>query len=245
MKKLIYGSVAAKHWFPDFRDTKDLDYICEDTSKRSKEIEYHWTPSFQYVLDNNVDDTYVDPNFLYTIKFSHAAWDIRWTKTMKDIRFFKNKGCVLDLELYNMLLKDWEIIHGKKKVNLNQDNSEFFTKYVKREYDHDWLHGFLAFYDEPLHTKIRKTDKPLCYKDLWDDLSLDDQYKCALEEIYVVATERYDNYPPKIAKFKSMKNIITSMTKGWFNYFLIDNFEELLYNEYDSHWLIKLEELRK
>jgi len=33
------------------------------------------------------------------------------------------------------------------------------------------------------------------------------------------------------------------MTKGWFNIFLIDNFEELLYNELDNHWLNKLKEL--
>jgi len=171
MEKLIYGSVAAKHWFSDFREPKDLDYICKDNSQRTRDIEYHWADSFQYVIDNNVDPKYVDADFLYTIKFSHAAWDVRWTKTMKDIRFFKDKGCRIDWQLYSMLLKDWAVIHGKKKVNLNKENKEFFNKNITRVYDHDWLHGFLAFNEEPMHTRIRKTEKPLCYKDLWDKLS--------------------------------------------------------------------------
>jgi hypothetical protein len=243
--KLIFGSVAVNHWFEGFRKSKDLDYISKDTSKNSREIEYHWNEGFQYILDNNIDETYVDPNFLYTIKFSHAPWDVRWGKTMKDLKFLKDRGCELDRELCDILRKDWEVIHGKKRVNLNMETEEFFNKHVTRRFNHDELHEKLAFYKVPMHTKIRRGDSPMCYEDLWDDLSHEDRIKCCLEEIYVIATERYlRNCPEKQAKFKAMKNLITTMTKGWFNDFLIDNFEELLYNQYDREWFQKMEKLK-
>ena len=240
--KLIFGSAAAKHWFSDFRDPKDIDFICEDTSLNCKETEYHWNPAFQYILDNNKDGTYVDANFLYTIKFSHAPWNVRWGKTMRDIKFFKEKGCEIDWELCKLLRKDWNVIHGKKHINLNKKTDEFFDDKVTRKYKHDELHELLAFNKVPMHHRIRKDDTPMCYKELWDLLAYDDKIKCALEEVYVVVAERYiRKYPFKIAKEKAMKNLITSMTQGWFNDFLIDNFDEILYNEYDRLWSKKLE----
>lgn len=241
---LIFGSTAAKYWFSDFNDPKDIDYICKNPPKSSREEEYYWNEGFQYILDNNKDSKFVDPNFLYTIKFSHAAWDVRWTKTLKHIQFFKEKGCKIDWNLYKILYKDWEILHGKKKVNLNQTNDKFFNKHVKRVYDHDWLHEQFAFYDKPLHNKIRPGDSPMASEYLWKKLPYDDKIKCALEEIYVIATERYSHMPYKMAKYKSIYNLITSMTKGWFNIFLIDNFEELLYNELDKHWIKKSKEIK-
>ena len=85
---LIFGSTALKYWFPDFkREPKDLDYISQTKPRPgTKGVEYIWEDSFQYVLENNVDPKYVDPAFLYTIKVAHAAWDVRWDKTMHDIR---------------------------------------------------------------------------------------------------------------------------------------------------------------
>ena len=129
---------------------------------------------------------------------------------------------------------------------MNVPNKEFFNSNVSRKYEHDELHEILAFNDKPLHYKIKvKEGYPLSSQDKWNDLSREDQLKCALEEIYVIATERFVipmGMPPKYAKLKSMKNLILTMTGGWFNLFLIDNFEELL-NYNDSHWLKKLEVL--
>lgn len=239
---LIFGSRAAKHWFPDFREPKkDLDLIRPGKHQVIGDCEFHWVPAFQYILDNNKDGAYVDPDFLYTIKVSHAAWDIHWDKTMKDILFFQSKGCKLKKKLYQALVKEWEQVHGKKKVNLNKSNSYFFTDAVKRKYDHDTLHNLLAFYDEPLHTKIRSDlSKAMPSEELFNKLSPEDQLKCALEEIYVVATERYlDNYPLKLAKIKAVKNLVTSMTKGWFSLYLIQNFAKILASD-NEHWMLKL-----
>lgn len=236
MRQLIFGSTALKHWFSDLkRDPKDLDIMCKE-GKNSPGIEHHWIDSFQYILDNNKDWYYVDHNFLYTIKISHAAWDVRWEKTMHDINFMKNKGCILDITLYNMLLKEWEIVHGKKKVKLTGKPEEFFKPTVTRKIDHDQLHHLVKFYDRPMHEIIRKDKNNVaCSKELWDNLSYDDKIKCALEEAYVFALERYFEFPPKIALVKALKQLIVSSTKGYFNLFLIDNFHELIYYKQSNY----------
>lgn len=235
--------MAAKHWFPDFREPKDLDYITEEPFM-SREVQHYWIPSFEYILNTNVDTTYVDANYLYTIKVSHAAWNIHHDKTLKDIIFFQHKGCELNIELYKALVKDWTVVHGKKHVNLNKPNEYFFVDKVTRKYNHDDLHRKLAFYEAPLHEKIRHNPFiALPNEELFNKLSKEDQLKCALEEIYVIATERFlDKYPLKIAKVKAMKQLITTMTKGWFNLFLILNFETLLKSD-NNHWTEKLKEL--
>lgn len=232
---LIFGSTALKHWFPDLkREPKDLDYI--GLGKSSPNIEFHWVPSFQYILDNNKDSRFVDPNFLYTIKISHACYDIRWDKTMFDIQFMKNKGCKIDNNLYQMLLKDWEVIHHKKKIKLGGTPNQFFNSNITRKIDHDELHKLVMFYETPLHEKIRQDKNNVkVSKQLWDQLSFEDQIKCASEEAYVFAIERYIDYPPRIALIKALKQLITSSTKGYFNLFIIDNFETLRYNISDKY----------
>lgn len=245
---LIFGSRAAKHWYPDFREPKrDTDYISK-LKEKTRFVEHHWIDSFQYVLERNSHPVFVDPDFLYTIKVSHAAWDIHWDKTMLDIKFFKSKGCKLDYVLLDMLYDEWCKIHGNKKVNLNKYNEEFFTDAVDRKYNHDQLHEHFKFYNEPLHTKIRQDlSKAFPSKKMFFSLKVEEQFKCALEEIYVVATERYilpKGMPLKHAKYKAMKQLITSMTKGWFNLFLIEQFDELYYNDLDKvHFEPKVKEL--
>lgn len=96
MKLLIYGSCALKYWYTESRIPSDVDIISPN---------HDWISAFEYVFDNNKHDQYVDPDFLYTIKVSHAAWDINWDKTLKDISFLKSKGCKLDETFYNLFLE--------------------------------------------------------------------------------------------------------------------------------------------
>lgn len=239
---LILGSVALKHWFPDLpRQPKDLDCISPFT-KSTKECEAHWVNSFSYILENNQDSAYVDPDFLYTIKISHAAWDAHWDKTMHDIHFMKKKGCKLDKALYNLLFKEWIRIHGPKNITVTGSPEEFFNGNVSRQYNHDDLHHLVKFYDEPLHNRIRRDPNDVrTSKYLWDKLNHQDKLKCVLEEAYVFALERYFQYPPKIAIYKALKHLVTKSTKGYFNLFMIDNFEELIY--YDKNNYLKAKEL--
>jgi len=244
MQRLAIGSQAMRYWFSNSREPKDWDFIqpLSKTNKNTKEVQFYWVPSFQYILDNNKDDKFVDPDFLYTIKMSHVAWDINWDKTMKDILFLKEKGCKLDKNLFNMLYKEWEILHGKKKVKMDVENDDFFKENIKRKYDHEWLHEQFMFGDRPLNEKIREDlNSPLCSEILWNNLSKLQKLKCASEELMVLTAERYifvdelnKPMPLQIAKTKMLKKMITNTTSGWFNRFLIDNFDVLrtMYNEH-------------
>jgi hypothetical protein len=231
---MIIGSTAIKHWFPDFnRDPKDLDSL---TQEKISHQDNHWHDGFIEILKINSDEMYLDPDLLYTLKISHLSYPINWDKHMKDAIFLKSKGCVLNHDVYCILMDVWEDVHSKKfgskkRITLNEQNDTFFKDTVKRQYDHDWLHEQFAFYDRPLHERIRKNiDSPLPSKELWDKLSHDDKLKCALEESYVIAFERFidGNIPSSMAHIKAVKHLITNMTKGWFNLFLKENFKEII-----------------
>lgn len=258
MKYLIYGSSAIKHHFPDYnKEPKDIDVIVDTNTKpkvqidlniSDKIVEQYYLPEFDYIFQRNKDKLYVDADFLYTIKMSHLSWNINWDKHMKDAIFLKEQGCKLDKELYNSLIKAWSRIHGKKSVKMNVENDVFFKENIKRKYDHEFLHEQFAFYDRPLNERIRKDlNSPLCSEELWDLLSEEDRLKCALEEIMVLTAERYllvtEPLPIKFAKIKTIKNMITSTTSGWFNLFLKENFKYFIDNNFPDYFYEKIEKL--
>lgn len=258
MKYLIYGSQAIKWHFPDYdKEPHDIDIIIETDNKyhlnieTCKRIEQYYLPEFQYIFDNNADELYVDPDFLYTIKMSHLSWDINWDKHMKSVIFLQEQGCKLNAELYCSLMQAWSRIHGKKSVKMAVKNEDFFKPNIYRKYNHEFLHEQFAFYDRPLNEKIRKDlNSPLCSEELWNTLSFGDQIKCALEEIYVLTAERYifvqdseKSWKLEHAKTKTIKNMITSTTTGWFNLFLKQNFN-LLRTTNPEHILEKIKELQ-
>jgi hypothetical protein len=241
-KYLIYGSTAIKHFFPDYeREPKDLDIITREDNKMHleipgcKRIEQYYLPEFEYIFENNMDDLYVDPDFLYTIKMSHLSWDINWDKHMRSAIYLQERGAEIDEELYDSLMIAWQRVHGKKSVKMAVKNSEFFKENIYRKFNHEFLHSQFAFYDRPLNERIRKDlDSPLCSEELWNQLSQEDKIRCALEEIYVLSAERYifvqeDERPWKLehAVTRTLKNMITSTTSGWFNKFLKENFNQL------------------
>jgi hypothetical protein len=249
-KTIIIGSYAISHHFSDYNRTpSDIDYVVRGQQtifidELSKRQEIHHGNHFDYLLDNNKDSFFADPDMVYTIKVSHLAWDINFDKHMKDVIFLKSKGCKLILEFYKTLYNHWQIVHGSKSyINLSRPVSKFFHDTISRKYDHDSLHELVAFYDRPLHEKIRKSvDNALPSQTKWNELSHEDKIKCSLEEIYVIFLERYSNFPISHGIVKAMKQLITSMTKGYFNLFLIENFEEL--RTYDkTHLKLKMEQL--
>lgn len=241
-KDLIFGSTAIKYWFSDFkREPKDLDiitYVDENMFNKngyyqecSKRVEKFYNPGMEYIFKNNKDSKYVDPDFLYTIKVSHSFWDIQFEKTTIDIMFLKSKGCILNKELFNLLYQDWINIHGKKFVNMNKSCDEFFTNRITRKYNHDYLHNIIKFHDTPYHELIRPNlDNAWCSEELFNKLTHNQKIECSLEEIYVIATERWylNNIPMKIAIIRSIKTICTTTTKGWFPLFIIENLKEIL-----------------
>lgn len=243
-KQLIFGSTALKHWLPDLKRTpKDLDIM--GTGASTSKVEYHFNPAFNYILEHNKDATYVDLNLLYTIKCSHLHYDINWDKHCIDIMFMQSKGCQLDDTLYDLLMKDWEQIHGKKRVNLNQSKDTFFTPYVKRLIDHDTLHEMLAYKGIPIYKSILKDGKEVL-TDIhkWNMLSHEDKLLCILEEVYVTAFERWSNLPPQISKMKAMKLYCTSLAKNDYFKYAVVNMKELYEHESNAYFISKIKEIQ-
>jgi hypothetical protein len=231
--KLIFGSHAMRHWFHDFKRTpKDLDIMTKE-EKMTREEQHYWVPSFQYILDNNKDDTYLDPDYLLTVKTSHAGWDIHWDKTVADIIFLKNKGYKVDKKLYDLLVKDWISVHGVRWATLKgKDSDTFFVDAVKRKYVHDDIHSAIAVYDRPLYERLI-FEGVSCSKKGFDKLSFDDKILLVKEEVWVTALERYhipsDFTCGHMAAYgKSLKKLATTMSSGWFKFFILDNIDKLV-----------------
>lgn len=231
-KTLIIGSTAMSHHYPDFkRKPKDIDRISR-SELMTKEEQNYWVDSFQYILENNRNDIFIDPEFLLTLKMSHAGWNIHWDKTMYDILFLKSKGVKVNEKLYNMLVKDWIKVHGKQWASLKgKDSKTFFEDAVTRKYVHDDIHEAVAVYDKPLYENLI-VQGVNCSKEGFERMSLEDQILMTKEEIWVTALERY-HIPSDFtcghaaAYGKSLKKLATTMSSGWFKFFILDNFDKL------------------
>ena len=246
MTWLIIGSTAAYHWFPDYRKPFDIDLLTptEIKTKDSKIcfIDTQWHDAAEFLIEQNKDKVFADPDTLFTLKVSHAHWNVKWEKTMYDIEFLKRKGCQLNMELYKRLFPVWVQVHGKKRVNMNQPMTEFFKDAVPREYDHEVLHELVAFGVRPLHEQLRSDlSTAWCSEAMFNELSEDDQCKTALEEMMATAIERgrlstrSKQSEISIALSKAHFQLCTSMTTGWFARFLILNRHKLL-SEYRKTW---------
>jgi len=239
MSRIIFGSTAIKHWFPDFREPKDLDVI--DT-----ELDYLKYPKGSNEVFNSptlstlAPQEYLGKDLLLTIKIAHLSWDIKWDKHMADVQFLLSKDCKLDRVFYHFIFNDFQNVHGKKQVHMDVPETDFFTQSITRSIPHDELHELVKLSSEPMHKLIREDlSKPYCSESLFNQLSEDERLMCAVEEVFVIALERYSDYPIKISRYKALKQLITSMTTGWFNIYLIVNFKKIMEFPLD-----KLKEIR-
>ena len=233
----LIGSTAIKYHFPDFpREPQDVDYFSPKKligPDGGKKVETFWHEDLQGAFSGII----ADPDELYTIKVSHAFWELKngtWSKHMMDVLFLQSKGAKLIPELYKILYKVWEDTHGKKKVNLEADPETFFNdKIVKRVYDHDSIHESVAYYDRPLFERILRDDSDVAVdKSKWDAMDHEDKLKMVREEIYATALERklvpsdYTSSPGAAYNW-TLRKTITSLTKGWFALFVVENFKDL------------------
>lgn len=245
---LIIGSVAMNRWFPNYRKPKDLDFFGEKEPKflaaDFNVVEPFWHESFRGTqLDRN---DFASINELYTIKVSHAYWELKngsWDKHMLDMMLLKANGAVLDMELHKILYPVWVELHGKKKMNLAQAAGDFFDDAVVRIYDHDSIHDSVAFNDRPLYERILKDGETVDIdpRKLWDGMTFADQVLLFREEIAATALERWmipTNYrfSPGLAYKLALKKTITSLTKGRSARFIVDNFNQF----YKPHDYMKI-----
>jgi hypothetical protein len=241
-KKLIFGSVAIKHFYPDFREPKDIDYIWPEPL--STRIEEHiWIPEFEELVAANKDDTYLDPELILTVKCSHFGYNNQWEKHRNDILFLRKKGLTINKPLYKTLFKGWRREFGDKWAQLKDKSpDQFFDDAVERKYVHDYIHEAVATYDAPLYYRIlERPDSVKCLESKFLLLSEEDQLTLCKEEVWVTALERYlipsnFTFSPQLAYNNSLKKLVTTMSgAGWFKHFLVDNYHKLFYDKDKSY----------
>ena len=255
MKKVLIGSAAARFRFgKEFREPRDRDYLIDGpgytetiTTNVPVKAEYfdcNRGKGLRKLFDES--ESILTPQNLYTLKFSHAFWSgVDWSKTMFDISFFQGKDLTLDEELFTMLYDDWTAIHGPKRAYLDKSNEEFFQDGVKRIFYHDDIHEVIRYYDEPMFKKLKEDkDSAMISQKLFSLLSHEDKIKTCREEIYVTALERFliprglAHFSTLVAYRKACELLITSMTKGWFPKFIVQNWREL--QKPDSHDFVNI-----
>jgi hypothetical protein len=236
---LIIGSTAMNAHFPTTRKPKDLDYFGPvESVEQMKRFGIQVNDRFWHdnLVGSQLDrDGIASVDELYTIKVSHAYWELQngsWDKHMADIMFLKANGALLDMELHKLLYPIWIETHGAKKMNLAQAAGQFFKDAVVRIYDHDSIHDSVAFGDHPLYERILKDGETVDIDPdkMWNGLTFDEQIALFREEIAATALERWmipTNYKfsPGRAYKMALRKTITSLTKGKSARFIVTNFE--------------------
>lgn len=248
---LIVGSTAMNINFPDARDPKDLDFFAPPEQipayLKSKvgEVEPFWHDSWRDTELEKSNWGVATPDQLYTIKVSHAYWELKngsWDKHMCDILFLQNHGAKLIPELHALLYPVWVETHGVKKMNLAQAAGMFFKDAVVRLYDHDSIHLSVARRDHALYEEFLKDG---------EDVNMDMNKVWAQphniivelfrEEVAATALERWliptdYKFSPGLAWKLALKKTITSLTKGRSALFIVENFREFMlpYDNIDS-----------
>lgn len=230
MKQIIVGSTAASKYNLSRESPKDLDVWCDEYTPNEKGKDIKTIPRHIIDLVNIDKEDYALPNSLFTIKCSHLGWsNPLWNKHYLDVLFMKQKGCVIEEDLYSTLKEFWKTELGDKSfLSLKQDKKDFFTDNVNYIYDHDLLHEKASFPDKPVYTRCLKDGEDvLIDKDKFFKMDFDSQVKMFHEEIHVILFERwiipFNEYSWLKYYPKALEKTITTLTKGWATDFIIRN----------------------
>jgi len=237
---MIIGSTAIKFWFPDFpREPKDIDIIKDMYIKEySSHLKIEWLENL--VLKNwfTKPIEICTPNELYTLKISHSFWNLNnnsWEKHMWDIQFLKEKGCELIPALFTKLYEYWSEIHGQRKVsNLNMSAEEFFDNAVNYPVNHDYLHTLLIQHPYfkkqklPTYTKVLKDGAEVDVSESkFNLLTEEEKFNLVIEEVMVMAIERYGKLDFRRAYNKMLKKFILNHAPLWESVWIVQNHKKL------------------
>jgi hypothetical protein len=193
-------------------------------------------------LNINGAECYVlEPQGLALMKRSHLWRAYHFEKHITMYHKYLSRYALWDDPQWVALLDERTKLTKKaypqRNPDLTQTNKDFFDDAVSnRHYDHDWLHEQVAYYERPLFERLKKpegADKAWCERDLWELLSSDDKNKCVAEEAHVIAVERFMipnnwKFPHKLAYYKAVNKICTTLCSGWFREHSIDHFPEII-----------------
>ncbi len=191
------------------------------------------------------------PRSLLALKRSHIHYPLHWSKTIRDYHFLKRR-VKLEGDYQKIAdLRAMEKPRDRAGYSLNVKNEEFFAgseRFVQRVYLHDDLHAATCYYDAPLWSRCKKNpDKALIDEGLFRQLDHSDQIKMVQEEAFVIALER--RIIPKrtedhIEAFRyGLMRICTTLTRGWFREFAVENYYEI--RRFDWDFVGKFEQARE
>lgn len=216
----IFGSKLIKKIFPDFREPNDTDWVTNDISEYNK---YSSTKNTEYYYIPCSPNREMTADEIYTLKVSHAIYDIHWQKTMSDIRFLQIKGCKIVPEFLIELRKHWEKIHNNKRCDFDIEMESFFNDNVKREIKHDDLHKLIN--PIPSYQLIVDGVKP--DKEKFFNLSDWQRDNICFEEAYVIAIERFfGKLPYRKAYNKAQQILVTRLHPIWLADWVILNWNK-------------------
>jgi hypothetical protein len=234
MTRIVIGSTALHSLYPEqVRKPKDLDTFNDEHGSITNPEDSFWDDRLLEWFGPS-ESGYADRDELYTIKVSHAQWDLKngsWGKHMADILFLQGKGAKLIPELHDILYRIWIDRHGPKKMTFSE-SEEFFDDAVVRKYDHDSLHESVAYGDHALYLDYLIPGKSVAMDmgKVWAS-GHDTLVKLFREEIYATALERIViprsyRVSPGYAYHWALRRTITSLTKGRTSRWLIENFKD-------------------
>ncbi|CAG8716374.1 19426_t:CDS:2 [Rhizophagus irregularis] len=192
---------------------------------------------------------------LEALKTSHINWPADFHKNIADLHLLRilldyNKVSTIqplcspqrDEPIELMLktrIKETEIIQGKPgaHINLNMSNEDFLENednlFVQKRVPHDDLHELVKYGDHPIYQGLKDDQsKAWIKKSLFEKLDYQTKLNCVKEEAMVIALERY--LIPMISENQetsynlALIRICTTLTKGWFRQFAIDNYPQLI-----------------
>lgn len=230
VRRLVIGSTAMGLHLPEARNPKDLDVFSPDWEI---DAEVFWDDAFEEWIPPGTDRC-ASLNELYTIKVSHAFWELHgtWNKHMADVVALRRAGAQLLPILYPVLYDVWARRYGSKnRLDLAQSKDAFFSDAVTRLYDHDSIHVSVAYGDRPLFESVLKdgAEVEMDMRKVWA-LPFEDRVRLFREEVYATALERliipsgYE-YSPRRAYAYALRKTVTSLTKGRSALFLVENYE--------------------
>lgn len=218
IEKYLTGSRLVRKYFPDFREPVDIDWIVFDPDHVAPTVvgveEFHYLPCSPH--------REMTPDELYTLKVSHAIYDISWSKVMSDIRFLQRKGCKLLPDFMPELRAFWEVKHEKRKrTDFNINPRDFFRDNIVRKVPHDDLHVMLN--PSPSYLKILRPGSVSPQGGLFTQLTLDEQNDVLLEEAMVIALERFtDRNDPLTAYHYAQRALVTRLHPIWLADYVIE-----------------------
>jgi hypothetical protein len=169
---------------------------------------------------------------IYTLKVSHAIYDINWKKTMSDIRFLQMKGCKVIPSFLTQLREHWVNVHGvQNRTDFEVKPGKFFDDRVKRKVNHDDLHKMLN--PTPTYLKMIVNDLNPSPEKFYD-LTEDERKEVLYEEAFVIAMERLGSLPVKAAYNMAQQNLVTRLHPVWLADFIIENWNNYYWNATNS-----------